>query len=140
MHIQHFVPSLIGGALIGLSASLLLLTLRRVAGISGIIASLLSHIGRDSGWRIGFVLGMVAVGVVLLPHGGRMNGPAEPWLLLPAGLLVGFGARLGNGCTSGHGVCGISRLSVRSIVATVVFMTTAMLVVFVTRHCLGGAR
>ncbi len=141
MNVHYFVPSLIGGAVIGLSASFLLVTLGRVAGVSGIVGGVLSRVDRDSGWRIGFVVGMVAIGALLLPRGVAVAGTqGSPWLLVAAGLLVGFGTRLGNGCTSGHGVCGISRLSTRSIVATGIFMTVAMLIVAVMRHWLGVVR
>jgi uncharacterized membrane protein YedE/YeeE len=137
---QDLVPSLLGGALIGLAASVLLASLGRVAGISGIVGRLLSGVDRDSGWRIGFVVGMLAIGAVLLRGAPPVTTQGGVWLLIPAGLLVGFGTRLGNGCTSGHGVCGISRLSLRSIVATGTFMTTAMLVVLVVRHVIGAAQ
>jgi uncharacterized membrane protein YedE/YeeE len=140
MGIGHFLPSLFGGALIGLAASFLLVTLGRVAGISGIVGGLLSRDDRDVGWRVGFVLGMVVIGAALLPHAVPRATPGGPWLLLFAGLLVGFGTRLGNGCTSGHGVCGISRLSPRSLAATGIFMAVAMLVVLVMRHWIGVAQ
>ena len=135
----QYVPPLIGGALIGLTASILLLTLGRIAGVSGIIGSALTRPNRDAFWRYGFLAGLIGIGSLMLSHRGAGTsmhfGPA---ILLAAGLLVGFGTRLGNGCTSGHGVCGLSRLSPRSVVATAVFVATAMLVVFVVRHWFGG--
>ena len=134
------VSAAIGGALIGLSAVALMLLTGRIAGISGIVGGLLSGT-RDSGWRIAFVLGLV-----LAPFAGALAGhplptPAMPasWtLVIIAGALVGFGTRLASGCTSGHGICGIARLSRRSIAATVMFMLSAIVVVALTRHGLGG--
>ncbi len=123
----------IGGALIGLAAVLLMLLTGRLAGISGILGGLLSS-SRDRAWRVAFpVAGTLA--------GYPMSAPAMPasWVIvIAAALLVGFGTRLASGCTSGHGVCGIARLSTRSIVATVVFMSSAIVVVALTRHMLGG--
>lgn len=134
------VAGLLGGALIGASAVALLAATGRIAGISGIAARLLPPHG-DGGFagRLAFLLGIVmaplSVGLVAgtppLPH----IDAGLPSLLL-AGVLVGFGAVLGNGCTSGHGVCGLSRLSRRSLVATAIFMTTAFATVFLTRHVL----
>jgi len=135
----QYLPPLIGGALIGLSASILLLTLGRIAGVSGIIGSVLTRPNRDAIWRYGFLAGLIGVGSLTLSLRGLGTslhlGPA---VLVASGLLVGFGTRLGNGCTSGHGVCGLSRLSPRSVVATTVFVATAMLVVLVVRHWIGG--
>lgn len=131
---------LLGGALIGLSASLLLLANGRVAGISGVVGSLLAPIRGDVSWRVSFFGGLLAGGLLLLwsrpasyaaPSSLGTSGVA---VLVAAGLLVGFGSRLGNGCTSGHGVCGISRGSVRSILATLTFMATGILTVFLVRH------
>jgi uncharacterized membrane protein YedE/YeeE len=132
---QYFSP-LLGGMLIGLSASFLLLTLGRVAGVSGIVGSLLVGT-KGSLWRLGFVIGLVAVGALALTPGAKGGLQTSPVVLLVAGLLVGFGTRLGNGCTSGHGVCGLSRLSRRSAAATGVFIGTAALTVLVVRHFLG---
>ncbi|MSP81606.1 MAG: YeeE/YedE family protein [Alphaproteobacteria bacterium] len=135
------VDALIGGALIGLSASLLVVALGRVAGVSGIMGGLLRPWGAESGWRIAFLVGFVA-GPLLLGLLGfdlpsvTVSGSAP--LLIAGGLLVGFGTRLGGGCTSGHGVCGLARLSPRSLAATAVFMVTAAAVVFVLRHGIGG--
>lgn len=140
----EFTPlaSLLGGALIGLSSAGVLLFQGRVAGVSGICSSLLRPTPGDTAWRVAFVLGLLAVGLVgapVFPTSFAVAGtPSLPWLVA-AGLLVGFGTRLGNGCTSGHGVCGVSRLSKRSIIATATFMATAGATVFITRHLLGGA-
>jgi hypothetical protein len=135
------IPALIGGALIGLSAALLMLLTGRIAGISGILGGSLAAGAGDRHWRLAFIAGLVAaplIGALL-----RVPLPApqmpENWLLIAAaGLLIGFGTRLGGGCTSGHGVCGIARLSTRSIVATATFMVTAIVAVFLIRHVLGG--
>jgi len=134
------ISSTIGGALIGASALLLWLTLGRVAGISGILGGLAGATAEDRGWRIAFLAGLVGAPllVALLLGAPQAEIAAGPALLVAAGLLVGFGTRLGGGCTSGHGVCGIARLSPRSIVATLVFMATAGVTVFVTRHVIGG--
>jgi uncharacterized membrane protein YedE/YeeE len=129
------VSAAIGGALIGLSAILLMLLTGRIAGISGILGELTSG---DRGWRIAFLAGLIAAPLALSAGGHALRAPVMPGLLVVAvaGLLVGFGTRLGSGCTSGHGICGIARLSPRSIMATLTFMATAMLVVAITRHAL----
>lgn len=140
--ISSFLPPLLGGALIGLSASLLLLANGRVAGISGIVGSLLAPVRGDVSWRVLFLGGLLTGGLLLAwLRPGSFAAPAAlsaggVALLAIAGLLVGFGSRLGNGCTSGHGVCGISRGSVRSIAATLTFMATGVLTVFLIRHVL----
>lgn len=139
----EFTPlmSFVGGAMIGLSALLLLLLSGRIAGISGIVGQLISQPGSDSGWRIAFIVGLVLAGPVMLLTTGSVPAAQVTgswWLLIPAGLLVGFGTRLGSGCTSGHGICGLARLSTRSIAATGVFMATAFVTVFVARHLVGG--
>lgn len=125
-----------GGALIGLAAALLLLVNGRHAGISGIAAGILSNADGERGWRLGFLAGLLLSSVVFRELGGvsRLSLDAPFWLMAVSGLLVGFGTRLGGGCTSGHGVCGLARGSVRSLVATAVFMLTAAVVVFVCRH------
>lgn len=140
---QHFTPisALIGGALIGLSASMMLLFNGRIAGVSGIVGGLLQPSRGEAPWRAAFLAGLLAGGLLLaLVHPRALPSPAAaPSLgLVAAGLLVGFGTRLGNGCTSGHGVCGLSRLSFRSLVATAIFMGAAVATVFVVRHLLGG--
>ncbi|OJT22313.1 YeeE/YedE family protein [Archangium sp. Cb G35] len=137
---SSFLLPLLGGALIGLSASLLLLANGRVAGISGVVGSLLAPVRGDIAWRVLFFGGLLTGGLLLAwLRPGSFAVPADlssggALLLVVAGLLVGFGARLGNGCTSGHGVCGISRGSARSIVATLTFMATGVLTVFLARH------
>lgn len=141
---EAFTPwsALAGGALIGLAAALMVVLLGRIAGISGIVGNLLQTATWGSvgqwGWRVAFVLGMVAAPIVWqwfapLP---AMEMPSNPWVIGLAGLLVGFGTRLGSGCTSGHGVCGLSLLSLRSLAATLMFMATGVLTVFVVRHVL----
>ena len=131
----------IGGALIGLSAMLLMLLNGRIAGISGILAGCLPVTGGDRGWRIAFLAGLVVAPAVALLAGTPLIEPYMPGgfgTVIAAGLLVGFGTRMAGGCTSGHGVCGIARLSVRSIAATLTFMVCAVVVVFVMRHVVGG--
>lgn len=132
---------LAGGALIGLAASLLLLANGRVAGISGIAGGLLVPCKGDRAWRVAFLGGLIAGGVVLAVSAPQVFGaPVSPGVVVPiaAGLLVGFGTRLGGGCTSGHGICGISRGATRSIVATLTFMLTGALTVFLVHHVFGG--
>lgn len=141
----EFTPwmSLVGGALIGLAAIIMMAANGRIAGVSGIVSRLLPPAVDKSGLPQGlaFVAGML----LAAPFYGVVTGAAVqqsvassiPALAI-AGILVGFGSVLGNGCTSGHGVCGISRLSVRSIVATLTFMATAFLTVFIARHVIGG--
>ncbi len=131
-----------GGALIGLSAGTLLLAIGRVPGCSGIAARLLGRPDGDTGWRAAFVLSLL-LGPVLLQLTTGQPVPtqisARVPVLIGAGLLVGFGTRLGSGCTSGHGVSGLAQLSKRSFAAVGTFMATAFLTVFVTRHLLGSA-
>ncbi len=132
-----YTAPLVGGVLIGLAASLFLLVLGRVAGVSGIFARLLNR--RRDGADVAFVVGLVAAGAMFAAVNGAAIGPPimTRWsTVLAAGLLVGFGTCLGNGCTSGHGVCGIGSGSRRSFVATLVFMATAALTVFFIRHVL----
>lgn len=135
------LPALLGGLLIGAASVLLLIGLGRIAGVSGISFGLLDrpnwHIGNL--WRAGFVLGLVAAGWVWTQWTGQPLRPDRSTnvpLLIASGLLVGFGTSLGSGCTSGHGVCGLGRLSVRSLAAVITFMLTAGLTVFVMRHLL----
>jgi uncharacterized protein len=134
---DEFTPwsALAGGALIGLSASILLLTSGRIAGISGILGGLLLPRRGELGWRLGFLAGLLLAGVLAvgLAPDSLGSSPRPLLLLVAAGLLVGIGTRLGNGCTSGHGICGVSRLSRRSIVATLVFVGAGMLTVLVMR-------
>jgi len=129
---------LVGGALIGTSATLLLLTLGRIAGVSGIIGNLVAFRRAAESWQLGFVIGLIVVGGLLLAPSHSKAGAFTPYASVAAGLLVGLGTRLGNGCTSGHGVCGLSRLSRRSMVATGTFIVTAMVVVAVVRHAFGA--
>ena len=132
------VASLAGGALIGAAAVMLMAAKGRIAGVSGIAMRLLPpYADRELAGRLAFILGIAAAPLLVLLLTGAAPVPtieATPPLLALAGLLVGFGAVWGNGCTSGHGVCGLSRLSLRSLVATGVFMATAIATVFVTRH------
>ncbi len=139
----NFTPltAAIGGALIGFSSVLLMLFTGRIAGISGIFSGLLNLSSEDKSWRVAFIAGLILAPLIAGAIGYGMATPKLPasWVIISvAGVLVGFGTRLGGGCTSGHGICGISRLSTRSIVATVVFMTTAVITVAVTHHVLGG--
>ena len=142
MHNLTPLSGLIGGALIGLASALLMLLTGRIAGISGIFGGLLSLQAGDRDWRLAFIAGMIAAPVLAtlllgmpLPHPMM---PASLVVVAIGGLLVGFGSRMGGGCTSGHGVCGVARLSARSLVATAVFMAVAIVVVAVTRHGVGG--
>ena len=135
-----FTPwaSLAGGVLIGCAAALLVLCNGRIAGISGIVAGLLKPVRGDTAWRAAFVLGLVAAPVVWLLFADLPPADIDAGFgtLAAAGLLVGIGTRYGAGCTSGHGVCGLSRLSLRSLVATLVFMAAGMATVAVLRHLL----
>ena len=141
MHDFTPFPALAGGALIGAAASLLLITAGRIAGISGITGGLLFPTRGDIRWRALFLFGLVAAGVIaaLIAPASIGTSPRSLVVIAIAGGLVGVGTRLGNGCTSGHGVCGISRLSPRSIAATIVFMATGMLTVLATRWIGGGS-
>ena len=140
---SNFTPlaSLAGGILIGLSASAMLLLDGKIAGISGMVAGLLRPIPGETAWKACFLGGLLSGGLLLkifLP-GAFAFGIVRSWpVLIFAGLLVGFGARLGNGCTSGHGICGVSRLSARSIVATATFIATGALTVFIVNHMAKG--
>jgi uncharacterized membrane protein YedE/YeeE len=138
-----FTPmgSTLGGMLIGLSAVLLMLSLGRIAGVSGIASRVLPPAAADCGWRLAFVIGIAATPVLVQLVTGKPLGQTVSSnlpLMAIAGLLVGFGSVLSNGCTSGHGVCGISRLSARSIVATATFVAVAVATVFLTRHIIGA--
>lgn len=143
MQIVNFDPisAFIGGLVLGGSALMLYLFRGDVAGINGMVTGILKPVKGEVSWRVLFVIGLVIGGLIYRSYGGTLS-QLEPavegyWVVL-AGLLVGLGATLGSGCTSGHGICGISRWSVRSIIATCTFMATAMLTVFVIRHLLGG--
>lgn len=137
----HFTPwmSLAGGVLLGVASALLILLNGRVLGISGIVGGVLSPKGGDVRWRIAFLLGLAAAPLAfgLLAPEGFIQAPrveAGYGLLAVAGLLVGWGTRYGSGCTSGHGVCGLSRLSPRSMIATATFMAAGFLTVYVAHH------
>jgi len=139
----NFTPwaSLAGGVLLGIASALFILANGRILGISGIVGGLLRPKSGDAGWRIAFLLGMLAAPVTLkwLAPAGFLSAPridASVAAVVVAGLLVGYGTRLGSGCTSGHGVCGLSRLSPRSLVATGTFMAAGFAIVFVIRHLL----
>lgn len=139
---EAFTPwsSLAGGVLIGLAAALMVVLLGRIAGISGILGGLLQKATwgsvRQWGWRAAFVAGMLLAPLLwqMFAPLPAMQMPSNPVLIISAGLLVGFGTRLGSGCTSGHGVCGLSRLSIRSLAATLMFMATGVATVFIMRH------
>ncbi len=139
---SEFTPylSAFGGALIGLSAVVLMWSVGRIAGISGIVAGALLDGRAERNWRLVFIAGLFAGAAITAGFTGALDGvrplTSTP-LLVIAGLLVGVGTAMGSGCTSGHGVCGISRLSRRSLLATVVFMVSGFVTVFVIRHVLG---
>lgn len=139
----HFTPftSLLGGALIGLSASSMLVLNGKIAGISGIVGGLTEPKRGEVAWRLLFVLGMLFGGALLLVLRPTALGVAAPSLarMAVAGVLVGVGTQLAGGCTSGHGVCGISRLSPRSLVATATFMLTGAIATYLVVHVLGSA-
>ncbi|SFP87459.1 YeeE/YedE family protein [Ralstonia sp. NFACC01] len=138
----HFTPgaALVGGLIIGLAAAVLILGMGRIAGISGILGGLLLRPQGDMDWRIAFLIGLMGAPVIA----ALLGRPVVPDIaagwgeVLAAGFLVGIGTRYAGGCTSGHGVCGLSRGSVRSLVATVTFMTAGIVTVFVVRHVVGG--
>lgn len=138
---ENFTPvsALLGGALIGLGTVVLMLANGRIAGISGILGGLLKPVKGDIAWRAAFVLGLVASPLLYALFASVPTPRMEAsWgALVLAGLLVGAGTRYGSGCTSGHGVCGLSRLSPRSLVATATFMGAGFVTVFVIRHVLG---
>lgn len=141
MSVESFLRPFLGGALIGLSASLLLLLQGRVFGVSGIVSGILNPKKGDTAWRIAVLSGFVVAGVffqAIEPSAlvGETSGALLRYIL--AGLLVGFGTQLGSGCTSGHGVCGLSRLSPRSLAATLIFMAAGILTVLILRMLEGG--
>jgi uncharacterized protein len=140
---SNFTPisAAIGGGLIGLSAVLLMLLNGRIAGITGVFAGLIDPLATDRAWRATFIIGLIAAPLTAALLGYAIPVPQLPpsfIVIAVAGLLVGFGTRLSNGCTSGHGICGIARLSPRSLVATGIFMFAAIVVVAITRHGIGG--
>ncbi len=128
------IPALIGGAILGISASLLMWTNGRVAGISGIVGGLFTRLGLDSAWRLAFAMGLLSGGLLMFwaqPGSVTYDIDRSIVQIAVAGLLVGFGTRLGNGCTSGHGVCGLSRMSPRSLASVLTFMTAGVATVAV---------
>jgi uncharacterized membrane protein YedE/YeeE len=134
----NFTPgtALLGGLLIGIAAAALLLLNGRILGVSGIAGGLLQPRTGDTPWRLAFIAGLL-VPPLVLGLSRTMEAPkfgGSLWIIALAGLLVGFGSRMGSGCTSGHGICGIARLSQRSIVATICFLLTGFLIVYLTRH------
>ncbi|HGL6720509.1 YeeE/YedE family protein [Burkholderia contaminans] len=142
LDVLHFTPwlSLAGGVLIGLAAAWLVAFNGRIAGISGILGGLLTARASERNWRAAFVAGLIAAPLVMQVAGSRLTPQVDAgWVeLVAAGLLVGVGTRYAGGCTSGHGVCGMSRGALRSVVATGVFMVAGFVTVFVRRHVLGG--
>jgi uncharacterized membrane protein YedE/YeeE len=139
----EFTPlmSLLGGTLIGLSAVLLMAFHGRIAGMTGILTGLLPPVSSDWPWRAAFIAGAIVAPMLIASFSSEAIGfdsPAPtPWLVI-SGLIVGVGVYFGSGCTSGHGVCGLARLSPRSIVATAIFMTATAATVFIIRHVMGG--
>ncbi len=134
----NWIRALAGGMLIGISATILLAFNGRIAGISGIVNGAIKFT-KEENWRWLFIVGMLAGGFLyeyLLASESTPLSPFLPWTMIVGGLLVGFGTRMGNGCTSGHGVCGLGRLSFRSLIAVITFMITAIITVFITHHVL----
>jgi uncharacterized protein len=135
------LSALLGGALIGVAATLLLFLNGRVAGISGIFGDFLASEASERAWRAAFLVGLIAAPLVAAAAGWPMPLPEMPgsWaVVVGAGMLVGVGTRLAGGCTSGHGICGLARFSPRSFVATAIFMATAIVVVALVRHGIGA--
>ena len=134
----NWITALVGGILIGSSATLLLAFNGRIAGISGMVNGAITFTQKEV-WRWMFILGMLIGGVVYeygLAPNPTPTSTFAPWAMIIGGFLVGFGTRMGSGCTSGHGVCGLGRLSMRSLVAVLTFLITAILTVFIVRHVL----
>ena len=135
------IPSqaLLGGILIGISAALLLTFNGRIAGISGILYNVLFNplSGSERGWRMAFLVGLIGGGYLMLPVGFELRQGYSPILLIISGLAVGIGTRIGNGCTSGHGVCGIGLMAGRSMVATATFMVSGIITVSILRNFIG---
>lgn len=137
-----FTPlqSLLGGALIGLSAVLLMALHGRIAGMTGILSGVIPPLAPDWQWRAAFLAGAIVAPVIYLLAGGTIafDVPVSTGVLVVGGLLVGIGVHFGNGCPSGHGICGLARLSPRSLVAVLTFMATALITVYLARHGFGG--
>jgi uncharacterized protein len=132
--------SLVGGVFVGMAAIVLLLFNGRILGVSGIVGGLFYSSPGDRHWRISFLLGVLVSGLALSPLFPKLflsSSTVSSSVLMLAGILVGFGTRLGSGCTSGHGVCGVARFSIRSIVATACFMASGIVTVYFLRHVLG---
>lgn len=141
MHDFTPLSGLLGGALIGLATALLMLLTGRIAGISGIFGGLLPRHATGRDWRLAFIAGLIAAPLLATLGGAPLPTPTMPAsyvIIAVGGLLVGVGTRMGNGCTSGHGVCGSARLSTRSMAATAIFMLVAIVTVAVTHHSSGG--
>ena len=135
------VEAAIGGALIGLSATFLMLSMGKIAGISGLFRSLITAGDRDKGWKRAFFAGLLLAAFLVFnftPAGFALREGYPLWKLIAGGLLVGYGTAMGSGCTSGHGVCGIARFSRRSLTATVVFMACGVITAIIVRHFVGG--
>lgn len=138
-----YLSALLGGVLIGVAGLLYLLGNGRVLGVSGIIGGCFAKATRKEAWRYAFFWGLIGGGLLMKyfePASLRLSLSVSPFILIAAGLLVGYGSRMGGGCTSGHGVCGISRFSVRSVVATIIFILAGMLTVYLFRYLLAGGR
>ncbi|MEM7544492.1 MAG: YeeE/YedE family protein [Pseudomonadota bacterium] len=141
LNITDWAYGLGGGLLIGLSAALFLLANGRIAGISGILGGLIGPVAPpDRAERLLFLLGLIGAPAIwlLIGHAPQVNATTSPVILIAAGLLVGIGTRMGGGCTSGHGVCGMSRVSPRSIMAALTFILVGVVVVTLGRHVIGG--
>jgi uncharacterized membrane protein YedE/YeeE len=139
---ENFTPlsATLGGVLIGLAAAMMLLFHGRITGVSGVLGGLLAPKPGELGWQLTFTAGLLVGGLALgfaLPDGFAVDVIRSPAAIVSAGVIVGFGTRLGSGCTSGHGVCGLARLSPRSLASVATFMATGILTVFVIRHLLG---
>lgn len=137
----EYLSAFVGGSLIGLASVLMLLFNGRILGVSGIVGGIFQKRSKEQVWRYSFLVGLFAGGGILkliLPTAFSFSLSRSLYALAVAGLMVGYGTRLGNGCTSGHGICGVSRLSPRSFMATLTFMGFGAAVVFVINHLLGG--
>jgi uncharacterized protein len=135
------IPSLLGGVILGVAAALYVLLHGRILGVSGIVSGLLHPTLTDSAWRVSLVLGIISASFLAALFFGIfpvIEIDSDWTVIVIAGLLVGFGANYGSGCTSGHGICGLSRLSPRSLIATLSFMGAGFLTVFILRHLIGG--
>jgi uncharacterized membrane protein YedE/YeeE len=137
IRMSGYLQALAGGIVVGLASWLLLAGIGRISGISSITSDAFGDFAPASGWRWAFLLGLVGGGAVFaLLMGTPVAVPRSPWVLVPAGLLVGFGTVLGSGCTSGHGVCGLGRRSMRSLVAVLTFMGAGIATVFIAAHAM----